>query len=102
MQKLRVDDEVMVLAGKDKGKTGKVIKLNFKTNRVMVSKINMVKKTKKRGSQETMDFVEVEHPVHISNIALISPKTKKPTRVRIEERDGEKVRVAVACGSVIK
>ena len=68
----------------------------------MVSKINMVKKTKKRGSQETMDFIEVEHPIHVSNIALVSPKTKKPTRIRIEEREGKRVRVAVSCGSVIK
>ena len=102
MQKLKINDEVIVLAGKDKGKTGKIVKLNFKTNRVMVSKINMVKKTRKRGSQDTSDFVDVEHPVHISNVALISPKTKKGTRVRIETRDDKKVRVAVACGSVIE
>ena len=102
MQKLKVNDEVIVLAGKDKGKTGKIVKLNFKTYRVMVSKINMVKKTRKRGAQEASDFVEVEHPIHISNVALVSPKTKKATRVRIESRDGKNVRVAVACGSVVE
>ena len=99
MQKLKVNDEVIVLTGKDKGKTGKVVKLNFKTNRIMISKVNMVKKTRKRGSQETSDFVEVEHPIHISNVALVSPKTKKATRVRIEKREGKNVRVAVVCGS---
>ena len=102
MQKLKVNDEVIVLAGKDKGKTGKVVKLNFKTSRVMVSKINMVTKARKRGSQEASDFIEVEHPIHISNVALVSPKTKKATRVRIETHDGKRVRVAVACGSVMK
>ena len=102
MQKLKINDEVIVLTGKDKGKTGKVVKLNFKTNRVMVSKVNMVKKTRKRGSQEASDFVEVEHPIHISNVALVSPKTKKASRVRIETREGKKMRVAVACGSVME
>ena len=102
MQKLKVKDEVIVLAGKDKGKTGKIVKINFRTNRVLVSKVNMVKKTKKRGGQETSDFIEVEHPIHISNIALMSPKTKKATRIRIENHDGKRVRVAVACGSVVK
>ena len=102
MQKLKVNDEVIVLAGKDKGKTGKIVKLNFKTNRVMVTKVNMVKKAPKRGSQAVSDFVEVEHPIHISNVSLVSPKTKKATRVRIETREGKKIRVAVACGSEIK
>ena len=102
MQKLKVNDEVIVLTGRDRGKIGKIIKLNFKTNRVMVSKVNMVKKTRKRGGQETSDFVEVEHPIHISNVALVSPKNKKATRVRIETREGKKMRVAVACGSVVE
>ena len=101
MQRLKVDDEVIVLVGKDKGKTGRIVKLNFKTDRVMVSKVNMVKKTKKRGQQDVSDFVEVEHPIHISNVALISPKTKKATRVRIEKREGKNVRVAVVCGSEV-
>ena len=101
MQKLKVNDEVIVLAGKDKGKTGKIVKLNFKVGRAIVSKINMVRKTRKRGEQNAMDFIDVEHPIHISNVALLSPKTKKATRVRIGEKDGKKIRVAVACGSVI-
>ena len=102
MQKLRVGDKVIVLVGKDKGKSGPIVRLNFKKNVVTVSKINMVKKARRRENQEAADFIEIERPLHISNVAMISPKTKKATRVRIESRGEEKVRVAVACGSVLK
>lgn len=102
MQKLKVNDEVIVIAGKDKGKTGKLEKINFKKSEVIVSGVNLVKKAL-RPSQENPQggFTEVERPLHVSNIAVVSPKTKKSTRVRIEEKDGKKVRVAVACGSVL-
>ncbi len=102
MQKLKVNDEVVVIAGKDKGKSGTLQKINFKKNEVIVSGVNLVKKAL-RPSQENPQggFAEVERPLHISNVAVVSPKTKKGTRVRIEEKDGKKVRVAVACGSVL-
>ncbi len=102
MQKLKVNDEVVVIAGKDKGKTGKLSKINSKTSKVLVEGVNVVKKAL-RPSQENPQggFAEVERPIHISNIQVVSPKTKKATRVRIEEKDGKKVRVAVACGSVL-
>lgn len=102
MQKLKVEDEVVVLAGKDKGKTGKVAKIDLKNKKVLVSGINLVKKTM-RPSQEnpTGGILDVERPVHISNVAVLSPKDKKATRVRIETKDGKKVRVAVRCGSVL-
>lgn len=102
MQKIKLNDEVIVIAGKDKGRTGKVIGLNDKKNVATVQGINMVKKTL-RPTQENPagGIVEKESPIHMSNIALVSPKTKKATRVRIEEKDGKKVRVAVACGTVI-
>lgn len=102
MQKIKLNDEVIVIAGKDKGRTGKVINLNDKKSVATIQGVNMVKKTL-RLSQENPagGIVEKEAPIHMSNIALISPKTKKATRVRIEEKDGKKVRVAVACGSVI-
>lgn len=103
MQKIKVNDEVVVIAGKDKGKTGKVRKLNLKKNVALVEGVNMVKKTLKPTQENPSGgIVEKESPVHMSNIALISPKTKKATRVRIEEHDGKKVRIAVACGSVIE
>lgn len=102
MQKIKVNDDVVVVAGKDKGKTGKVQKLNFKTNTVLVEGVNLVKKAVKPTQENPQGGIfEVERPVHISNVAVVSPKTNKATRVRIETKDGKNVRVAVACGSVL-
>lgn len=102
MQKLKLNDEVVVLAGKDKGKTGVLTKFNLKSKKVWVKGINVLKKAVK-PTQENPNggLMDIEGSVHRSNIALVSPKTKKGTRVRIEKRDGKKVRVAVSCGSVI-
>lgn len=100
MEKLRVNDEVIVVAGKSKGRTGFIDRIDKGRNRVIVKGVNMVKKTI-RSSQENPDggIVDKEAPLHISNVALMSPKTKKATRVRIEKKDGKNIRVAVACGS---
>ena len=102
MQKLKENDEVVILAGKEKGKTGTISKINWKQKNVVVAGLNTVKKAV-RPTQEnpTGGIMDVEAPLHISNIAVVSPKTKKATRVRIEEKDGKKVRVAVACGTVL-
>jgi large subunit ribosomal protein L24 len=103
MQKLKVKDEVVVLAGKEKGKTGELLKLNLKTNKVLVKGVNMVKKTLKATQENPQgSIVEKEAFLHISNIALISPKTKKATRVKIVEKDGKNVRMAVACKTILK
>ncbi|MBC98433.1 MAG: 50S ribosomal protein L24 [Halobacteriovoraceae bacterium] len=102
MQKLKVNDEVVVIAGKDKGKTGKLSNINTKTKKVVVEGVNMVKKALKPSQENPQGgFAEVERPIHVSNIQVVSPKTKKGTRVRIEEKDGKKVIVAVTCGSVL-
>ena len=102
MQKLKVNDEVVVIAGKDKGKTGKLSNINTKTKKGVVEGVNMVKKALKPSQENPQGgFAEVERPIHVSNIQVVSPKTKKGTRVRIEEKDGKKVRVAVTCGSVL-
>ena len=102
MHKLRQDDDVIVIAGKDKGKTGKVKKIYARRGCVLVAGINMVKKAA-AASQENPagGIITVGRPIHRSNIMVRSPKTKRPTRVRIEEREGKKVRVATACGSVL-
>ncbi len=102
MQKLKVSDEIIVLSGKDKGKTGKIKYLDYKGRNVVVNGINMVSKTVK-ASQENPDggITKKESVIDISNIALISPQTKSATRIRIENRDGRNVRVAVKCGTVI-
>ncbi|RLA62474.1 MAG: 50S ribosomal protein L24 [Epsilonproteobacteria bacterium] len=102
MQKLKLGDDVVILAGKDRGKTGAILDLNFKQNKALVKGINMVKKTMKSTQENPAGgFFDKEAYVHISNVALMSPKTNKATRIRIEEKDGKKVRVATACGSVL-
>ena len=103
MQKLKLKDDVIVLTGKDKGKTGSVIRVSLSKGRVWVKGLNLVKKTVK-PTQESPNggITDMESSLHISNVALLSPKTKKATRVRIENRDGKKVRVSVSCGSIIE
>ncbi len=103
MQKLKVKDEVVVLAGKDKGKKGELLKINLKTNKVLVQGINIIKKTVKATQENPAgSIVEREAFIHLSNVALVSPKTKKATRVKIVEKDGKNVRMAVACKTILK
>ena len=103
MQKLKVNDEVVLLAGKNKDKKGKVKSINFKRKTVVVEGVNVIKKAMK-PTQENPNggFVDIESPVNISNVAVVSPKTGKATRVRIELKDGKKVRVATKCGSELE
>ncbi|NLS09068.1 50S ribosomal protein L24 [Nesterenkonia sp. MY13] len=104
MAKIKKDDLVQVLTGKDKGKQGKVLQVLPKKDRVIVEGINRVKKHLRAGQfgQTEGGIVESEAPIHISNVAVIDPETEKPTRVgyRFEEVDGElkKVRYAKASG----
>jgi large subunit ribosomal protein L24 len=103
MQKIKISDEVIVVAGKDKGKKGKVLKIDKKKNRVLVEGVNLVKKTIK-PNQENQEggFSEIEKSLNSSNVALICPKNGTATRVRIENKDGKKVRIAVKSGVEIK
>ncbi len=102
MNKFKINDEVVVLAGKDKNKKGKLTKINYKKDTVIVEGVNLVKKTVK-ASQENPEggIVDKERAIHISNIACVSPKTGKATRVSFKEENGKKVRIAKACGSVL-
>lgn len=101
--RIRTDDEVVVISGKDKGKTGKVLRTESALERVVVAGINIRTKHVKPvpGSSEPGGIVKEEAPVHVSNVALIDPKDGKPTRVRTEVRNGNKVRVGVRSGEVI-
>jgi len=103
MQKLKRNDEVVVLSGKDKGKTGEVVSVDLKNSAVTVKGVNVVRKAIK-PTQENPNggFSEAERAINISKVSLISPKTSKPSRARIEVRDGKKVRVLVKCGTVLK
>jgi large subunit ribosomal protein L24 len=101
--KIKKGDRVQVLTGRDKGKRGEVIAVNPTENRALVQGVNMVKRHRKpQGMNQPGGIQEKEAPIHLSNLALIDPKSDKPTRVgfRVLE-DGKKVRVAKASGEVL-
>ena len=102
MRKLKVNDEVVVLKGRDQGKIGKIRKLDWKNNRVLVEGVNIVKKAVRPTQQNPNGGIQdIENSVHLSNVAVVSPKNHKATRVRIETKDNKKVRVAVSCGTIL-
>ena len=103
MQKLKVNDTVQVIAGKDKGKNGKIKTINFKTNRVVVEGVNIVKKAMKPNqANQQGGIVDLEKAIHISNVALLDPKSGKPTRVAIKKVGDKNVRVAAKSKLEIK
>jgi large subunit ribosomal protein L24 len=103
--KLRTDDEVIVISGKDKGKTGKIIRVDRSRDRVYVEGINMVKRHQRPNPARPnaqVGVIEREGPVHVSNVALLDPKDRKPTRIgtrRMEE--GGRMRVTKRSGTEI-
>lgn len=99
---VKKDDKVMVITGKDKGKTGRVIVAYPRENRVLVEGINMVKRhTKPSPQNQQGGIIEKEAPIHASNVMLIDPKSGKPTRIGYTEQNGKKVRVAKRSGEII-
>lgn len=94
---LKVGDKVIVIAGKDKGKEGKIIKTLKKDNKVLVEGINMVTKHVKPSAQnENGGIIKVEAPLNASNVMIIDPKTKKRTRIAHEiDENGKKYRISV-------
>lgn len=102
--RIRKDDKVMVIAGKDKGKVGKVLKIMRKKDKVLVEKVNMVKRHTKANpyTQQAGGIVEKEAAIAISNVALICDACTKPTRVGYKvTEDGKKVRFCKKCNEVI-
>lgn len=100
MNRLRVGDEVQVIAGNNKGLKGKILKMDVESGRVIVEGVNLRKRHMRATPQTTGGIVEIPAPLAISNVMPLDPKTGQPTRVRFEERDGKKVRVAKS-GEVI-
>ena len=100
--KIKKGDKVVVIAGKDKGKTGDVLQVLPEANRVVVAGINVAKRhTKAQGANEG-GIIAKNMPIHISNVQLRDPKTGKPTRVGFKTLDGgKKARVAKRSGEVI-
>jgi len=92
--KIRRDDEVVILAGKDKGKTGKVTKVLVESGKVFVEGVNLIKKHTKPVPQlqQPGGIVEKEAPLQVSNVAILNPKSGKADRVGFRFEDGKKVR----------
>jgi large subunit ribosomal protein L24 len=107
--KIRSDDLVKVIAGKDKGKTGKVLRVDIKQAKVYVEGLNVQKRHQRpmmlRDTQRTQSAggggIEREGPIHISNVMLIDPKTGDPTRVGIKREGGRRVRIAKRSGQEV-
>jgi large subunit ribosomal protein L24 len=106
--KIRRDDTVEVISGKDKGKTGKVLRVEPKRNRVFVEGMNIQKRhTKPRSIRDANraeaigGVIEKEGPIHVSNVMLVDPKTNKPTRVGVSREGGQRTRIAKKSGEAI-
>lgn len=94
MRKLKTGDKVVVVSGSNKGKEGKILKVL--DEKVLVEGVNIVKKhLKPKNNNGNGEIVETEAPIHKSNVMLVDPKTKKPTKVKIEtDNKGKKVRIS--------
>jgi large subunit ribosomal protein L24 len=99
--KIRRDDEVVVISGKDRGKTGRVLRVDPKKSKVFVEGLNIVKRHQRpqqvpnaQRAETVGGVIEKEGPIHISNVMLIDPKDKKPTRIGVTREDGQRMRVA--------
>jgi large subunit ribosomal protein L24 len=106
--KIRKDDQVKVISGKDRGKTGRVLRVDPGKQKVYVEGVNVQKRhTRPRTlrdtqrAQEIGGIVEAEGPVHVSNVQLLDPKSNEPTRVTVKREDGRRVRVAKKSGTDI-
>lgn len=100
--KIKKGDRVVVLAGRDKGKQGEVIRVVPKENRAFVRGVNMVRKHQRQSASEQGGIISKEAPINLSNIAIEDPKDGKPTRIGFKMlEDGTKVRISRRSGEVI-
>jgi large subunit ribosomal protein L24 len=106
--RIKADDEVIVIGGKDRGKRGKVLRVEPKAQRVFIEGLNMVKRHQRpqqvagaQRAEQVGGVIEKEGPIHLSNVMLIDPKDGKPTRVGVEIQDGKRLRVAKRSGTRI-
>jgi large subunit ribosomal protein L24 len=104
LQRLRKDDVVQVVAGREKGKSGKVLRVIPETNRVVIEGLNVVKRhTKPRGPQSQGGIVEKEAPLHASNVMPLCARCNKPTRIgRRRNADGTATRICKHCNDVLE
>lgn len=100
--KLHIDDKVMVISGKNKGKTGKVLKLFKNTNRVLIEGVNKVKRHLKPGAvSKEGGIIEIERPINISNVMYLDEKTNKPSKLGFKIVEGKKYRLSKKSGEVL-
>ncbi len=100
--RIKKGDSVVVLSGKDKGRTGTVSKVMPKDGKIVVEGMNIAARHRKPSQENPQGGIDrFEAPMHIAKVAIADPKDGKPTRVRFEEQDGKKVRVAVKSGDKI-
>ena len=106
--RIKADDEVIVIGGKDRGKRGKVLRVEPKAQRVYVGGLNMVKRHQRpqqvagaQRAEQVGGVIEKEGPIHLSNVMLLDPKDGKPTRVGVEIENGKRFRIAKRSGARI-
>ena len=101
--RIRKGDTVCVISGKDKGKSGQVLKVNRQDNRLLVQGINLIKRHQKQTISQEGGVIQKEASIHISNVAHMDPVSKKPTRVGIKFlENGQKIRIAKRSGETIE
>ena len=101
MQKIRKGDKVVVLAGKDKGRTGEVLSVQPKDETAIVRGVNQIRRHQKQTQNQEGGIITKEAPIHLSNLAIADPKDGKPTRVGFRIEGDKKVRFAKRSGEVI-
>jgi large subunit ribosomal protein L24 len=101
--KIRTDDQVIVISGKDKGKTGKVLRVDRKAEKVFVEGLNIIKRHQRPNPARPnaqVGVIEREAGIHVSNVAIVDPKDNKPTRVGVRrDENGRRMRVTKRSGS---
>src|SRR5436190_24262422 len=103
MRKIRSGDTVLVVSGRNKGQQGRVRRNVIDKDRIVVEGINIVKKHIKRGRARQAGIVEIEAPLHVSNVKLICPSCKEPTRVGVRTgNDGKNIRYCKKCDNMIR
>ena len=103
MLRIKKDDMVMVTAGKDKGKTGRVMRVIPQLSRAVVENINLVKKAKRRTQQDQKGgIIDIEASIHLSNLMLVDKQSNQPTRFKVSvQKDGTKLRLSKKSGAVV-
>ena len=101
MSKIKKGDDVVVITGRDKGKSGEILEVLRAENRVVVQGVNMAQRHQKQSMSQEGGIVQKELSIHVSNVALIDPKTEKPTRVGYKMDGERKVRVARRSGEAL-